>query len=305
MTIDTQELARRLDEEVGSGPPAPSIEADLRRGRARLRRRRAGEIVGGLAAASAIAALVGIVGLPGGSGSPGVAAAPQRSDAQIVAACAKAASGALADGRVQTRSSSREGTVATVLSADGSHWGDCQLPVGSDHGNDVMTVYPTSVTAKPAGTVRGVRKYLPWTLNTEPGDTASSLGPTDGFPTCHVSAPEETTAYAKAKSRCPYFELVWNDRRPPEVTRVEIVAPDGKHLSADVAGGYISLDYTGRMTPALRTRVAAGTFLEARSVTFFGPDGQRLVTDEHPMGGARGGRLSIADWPSLAYDDGA
>lgn len=304
MTLDIHELARQLDDEVGSGPPVPPIGADLRRGRARLRRRRAGEILGGLAVASAIATLVATVGIPGRSGTAGVAAAPQRTDAEIVAACSRAASGALADGSVQTRSSSREGTVATVLSADGSHWGDCQLPVGSDHGNEVMTVYPTSIEAKSAGTVHGVRKYVPWNLNTEPGDTASFLGPSDGFPTCRVTEPEETSAYAEAKSRCPYFELVWNDRRPPEVTRVELVAPDGKHLSADVSGGYISLDYTGRMTPALRAKVAEGGYLEARSVTFFGPDGQRLVADDHPMGGARPGRLSIADWPSLAYGDG-
>jgi hypothetical protein len=319
--MDPGEFADRMRASFGLEPPHPAVDADLAFGRRRLRRHRATVALGGLAVAAMVSggALAAPGVLPGaGPQDGGYAAAGEEPSAQeVVADCLGSGNYITAErgegitparlrerlgaARLVTTATTEERTVATLVSEDGAHWGDCQLASAPESGvKDYLAVYPTDVSF-PARKVRGVDAYEPH----DEADPRLEGTATPGVPnvqvTCVVGEPEETPEYNREGAACPTFTMTWNDRRPAEVAAVKVVSPDGKASWADVHEGYLSFAYTGEMTPEIAARVARGDYPGAKRVVFYDADGEVLVDDRDPGHLPGRGELSILSFPSLAW----
>ncbi len=318
-TLEPQDFAERLERSFGAEPGHAGVEQDLARGRRALRRQRALAGSGALAVAATVAAaVVAVPALLPGSGASTPVASGARSDAAVVRDCL-ANDHVLAGGpeqpemlrdevlatmgrpRLMTRADTGVTTVATVRSEDGAAWLDCTL---SDRDPDAVkafvTLYPTAVRF-PRADLGGVRGYQPHS-ESDPRLEGTATGPAPGFAvTCDIEEQEETAAYARAEARCPTYTLTWNDRRPAEVAAALVVAPDGTELHPDVRDGYVSLAWTGRMTPQIAEQVARGEQPDVRRVVFYDAAGRVLVDDRDPGHWPTRKHPGTENFPSLAW----
>jgi hypothetical protein len=318
-TMHPADFAERLDASFRAEPPHRDVASDVALGRRRLRRRRATVTLGALTAVAVIAGVGSAVPtlFPGSESRPAeVAADGEPSRAGIVSACMRAenvmarspwngsdqeAFALMGVPRLMTSAVSDNRVEATLLSEDGSRWGECQLGREPDNGvKSAMNIYPTDVSF-PARRLGGVPAYEPHDEADPRLEGTATAGVPNGQVTCVIAEPEETPEYYRAASACPTFTLFWNDRRPAEVAAVEVVAPDGVSTWADVRGGYVSLAYTGVMTPKLAERVRQGEQPVARRVVFYDSSGEVLVDDRNPGKLPQEGTISIANFPSLAW----
>ena len=165
---------------------------------------------------------------------------------------------------------------------------------------NARSVYPMAVTF-PERRVDGVDAYAPHD-EADPRLAATQTLPVPQFQvTCTVEQQEETAAWYREAAACPTYTLTWNDRRPAVVGHVGLTAPDGKELDADVRDGFVSLAYTGTMTPEVAAQVARGEIPQAKRITFYTEAGDLLVDDRDPGHIPQDGSLSIANFPSLAW----
>lgn len=321
-TLDPSELVDRLDHAFGAEPAHAAIEDDLRVARRRLRRHRVATSLGGLAVAGvAGAALLVVPGvLPHPAAGMQAASAPL-SDADVVNDCIGYNDGAdagsagdapnllpraqvrqrMGDAELMTRADSGEVTEATVRSQDRSWWIECTLSRREPDALKAFTrLYPTAVDF-PRTTVDGVRAWEPQSESDPRLEGTATPAVPQVAVTCDVADQEETSAWDQAASRCPTYTLVWNGRRPAEVGKVAVTAPDGKELDAVVRDGYVSLAYTGRMTPEMARAVARGEMPGARRVAFYTAGGKLLVDDRDPGHFPVDGHLAMANFPSLAW----
>lgn len=315
-SLDPAEFAERLDAAFGSEPGHAGIQADLARGRRRLRRHRAGNALASLAAVASVAAVVSV--LPGGGtgATTGPASTVTLSVQDIVDRCmqdenvlAHAVDNEapydsmriMGEPRLMTSAVTATRGEATLLSRDGTRWAECQWANSPDANvKDARAVYPMAVTF-PERRVDGVDAYAPHD-EADPRLAATQTLPVPQFEvTCTVEQQEETAAWYREAAACATYTLTWNDRRPAVVGHVGLTAPDGKELDADVRDGFVSLAYTGRMTPELAAQVARGEMPQAQRITFYTADGDLLVDDRDPGRTPQDGSLSIANFPSLAW----
>lgn len=317
-TMDPAEFAHRLDASFGVEPPHREVDSDLHLGRRRLRRRRATVALSGLAAAvvvSGAATLVpGLVRDPGQRGA--VAAGGTVSAEEIVATCMRkenvshygsgrslSESAALRlmgdEPTLMTSAVLANRTEATLRSEDGSYWGECQFRNEPDNGvKNTMNVYPTDVSF-PRQVVSGVSAYeAPYANDPRLEGTATVSIPDFETPCVSPLTDEDRWAF---DADCPQFTMHWNDRRPADVAAVRVTTPDGVQSWADVRRGYLSFTYTGRMTPKVSAKVAAGEAPGAQRVVFYDKEGNVLVDDRHPGHLPQDGSISIANFPSLAW----
>lgn len=326
-TLDPTEFAERLDRGFDREPAHAGIDADLRVARRRLRKHRAATSLGGLAVAAVTAgALLVVPGLLPHPGSEAQVASGAVSDADVVHDCvtwndhvsagAPDTQGDMTAGDIltrdqvvarmgaaelMTRADSGGETVATVRSEDGRYWIECTLwrRVGEPL-KAITVLYPTAVSF-PRTTVGGVRAYEPQTEN-DPRLSGTATPDIPGLRvTCDIQDREESHAYDLAESRCPTFRLTWNDRRPAEVAKVALTSPDGRELDADVRDGYLSLSYEGRVTPEIAETLARGDLVQVRHITFYDKDGNVLVDDRNVGAMPSPDRVSLENWPSLAW----
>lgn len=314
--MDTQDFAERLGLSFAGEPPHATVEDDVARGRRRLRRHRAVAAAGGLAvAAAAVGAVTGVAGLLPGPHSPTPVASGGVPDAAVVHDCLQVNERVsvgdhlvpraellerMGDARLMTRADAGDSTVATLRSEDRTQWLECRLSHREPAVKAITLLYPTAVSF-PHTTVGGVRAYEPHS-ESDPRLSGTATGPVPQFEVgCDVQQPEETAAWDREAAACPTYTLTWNDRRPAEVARVRVTAPDGRELDADVQQGYLSLAYTGTMTPGLRGQVAAGQTPQARRVTFYDRDGNVLVDDRDPGHLPTAADPGIESFPSLAW----
>lgn len=314
--MDPADFAERLDRSFGVEPPHREVASDVSVGRRRLRRRRASVALGGLAVAVVVSGAATVVPtlFPGtGSREGAVASGGQMSKAEIIATCMRKenvtayapwnaseeeALALMGEPRLLTSAVGDNRVEATLLSGDGTRWGECQFARKPDSGvKNAMSIYPTDVSF-PSRVVAGVHAYEP-AKPADPQLAGTSTPPVPQFETTCVS-PLEGAQRDAFDAKCPTFSLYWNDRRPAEVVAVEVVAPDGVSTWADVRGGYLSLAYTGDMTPEIAEHVARGETPGAERVVFYDKAGKVLVDDRDPGHLAGKGELSIRSFPSLA-----
>jgi hypothetical protein len=326
-TFDPAELASRLERSFGAEPPHAPIDADLRVARRRLRKQRAVTSLGGVAvAAVTTGALLVVPGLLPHPGSEAQVAAGAVSDADVIHDCVTwndhVSAGApdtqgrmtkddiltrdqvvtrMGAAELMTRADSGTQTVATVRSGDGRYWIDCTLERReSEPPKAITALYPTAVSF-PRTTVGGVRAYAPQS-ESDPRLSGTATPDIPGLQvTCDIDEPEESRAAALAASRCPTFRLTWNDRRPAEVAKVALTSPDGKEIDADVRDGYLSLSYEGRVTPEIADELARGDVVHVRHITFYDKDGNVLVDDRNVGAIPSADRVSLENFPSLAW----
>ncbi len=315
-TMDPAEFAHRLDASFGVEPPHREVESDLHLGRRRLRRRRATVALSGLAAAvvvSGAASLVpGLVRDPGEQGA--VAAGSTVSAEEIVATCMRKenvtayapwnaseekALELLGEPRLMTSAVTDNRVEATLLSEDGTRWGECQFARRPDSGvKNAMSIYPTGVSF-PERSIGGIDAYeAPYVNDPRLEGTATVSVPDFETPCVSPLTDEERWA---VDAKCPQFTMHWNDRRPADVAAVRVTTPDGVQSWADVRRGYLSFSYTGRMTPKISAQVATGEAPGAQRVVLYDKEGNVLVDDRHPGKLPQDGSISIANFPSLAW----
>lgn len=315
-TMDPAEFAHRLDASFGVEPPHREVVSDLHLGRRRLRRRRATVALSGLAAAvvvSGAATLVpGLVQDPGEQGA--VAAGGTVSAEEIVATCMRRenvsayapwnaseekALELLGEPRLMTSSVTDSRGEATLLSEDGTRWGECQFARRPDNGvKNAMSIYPTDVSF-PERRVGGIDAYE-HANEADPRLAGTATPPVPQFQTPCVSV-LQGSARDEFDAKCPEFTMFWNDRRPAEVAAVRVVTPDGVSTWADVRRGYVSFAYTAAMTPEIAEQVREGERPGALRVVFYDSAGGVLVDDRDPGHVPGEGELSIQSFPSLAW----
>jgi hypothetical protein len=202
--------------------------------------------------------------------------------------------------RLMTRADAGPVTLATLRAEDETVWLECSISRHEPALKVITLLYPTQV-GFPRTTIGDVRAYEP---HEESDDrlwgTATTPAPRFAVD-CDVEQPEETPEWSREAAACPTYTLTWNDRRPPEVARATVVAPDGRELEADVEDGYLSLAWSGRMTPELRDQLAAGNAPESRRVVFYDHDGAVLVDDRDPGHVPGENDPGIENFPSLAW----
>ena len=298
-SLDPAEFAERLDAAFGAEPGHAGIDADLARGRRRLRRHRAGTSLAALAAVSAVAGVASVLPTSGTGASAGPASTATPSTQDVVAPLhagrerARARRGQQAALRLDE---DHGGAAADDLRSDRDpRRGDAAVagrhplggvPVGQlpgrrrqEHPGDL----PDRPSRSPSVVVDGVDAYAPRS-ESDPRLAATQTPPVPQFEvTCNVEQPEETAAWYREAAACPTYTLTWNDRRPAVVGHVGLTAPDGKELDADVRDGFVSLAYTGhddaRGSPPWSR---AGRSPQAKRVTFYTAAGELLVDDRDP-----------------------
>ncbi len=318
--MDPQDFAERLERGFGLEPPHAAAEEDLGRGRRRLRRRRTGVSLAALATVGVIGAgaslLPGLLG-PGSAPDLAPAAGGEITPAEIVATCMSKenvlhvrgddyldedASQALmgAEPRLMTSAVLANRTEATLLSADGKYWGECQFRNAPDNGvKNAMGVYSTDVSF-PRATVAGVEAYEAPVVNDPRLEGTAVVSVPDLETPCPLVA-ERESEFAAEQAQCPQFTMHWNDRRPADVAAVRVTTPDGVETWADVRRGYVSFAYTGKMTPEIAEQVARGDEPGAQRIVFYDKEGKVLVDDREPGHLPQDGAISIANFPSLAW----
>jgi hypothetical protein len=318
-TLDPAEFAARLDRAFGTEPGHADLGTDLARGRRRLRRHRLVTGTGALAvtavAAAAVAAVPGVLPHPAARAQY---AAGALTDAQVVQDCLESNDHVLAggpgtagmpraevlatmgDARLMTRADTGPVTVATVRSEDGRSWMDCTLSRREPALKAITVLYPTAVHF-PRTTIGGTAAYEPH----DEADPRLAGTATPDIPTvqvtCDIAEQEETPAYRRAEAACPTYRITWNDRRPAEVGHVFVTTPDGKELTADVRDGYLSLAWTGPMTPAVARAFARGETPRVRHIAFYDDPGELLVDDRQVGAIPAPDRVTVQNWPSLAW----
>jgi hypothetical protein len=80
-----------------------------------------------------------------------------------------------------------------------------------------------------------------------------------------------------------------------------VTTPDGKELDADVREGYLSLAWTGPMTPEVARAFARGEAPRVRHIAFYDEAGELLVDDRQVSEIPAPDRVSIQNFPSLAW----
>jgi hypothetical protein len=315
--LDPTDFANDLERSFGAEPPHGSVTADLTRGRRRLRRHRLVTATGALAVVAVAAATVAAMPrvLPH-QASRAQYAAGAATDAQVVADCLQTNDRVSAyrdnvvsraellqrmgDAQLMSRADTGEITLATLRAEDRSAWLECTLSRRDPALKAITLLYPTDVTF-PRTLVGGVHAYEPH----DESDTRFSGTATPDIPTvqvtCDIVAPEETPAYHQAEAACPTYRITWNDRRPAEVGHVLVTTPDGKELDADVREGYVSLAWTGQMTPEVAQAFARGETPRVRHIAFFDQAGDLLVDDRRVGEIPAPGQISITNFPSLAW----
>ena len=256
-SLDPAELAARLDAAFGMEPGHAGIDADLARGRRRLRRHRAGTSLASLAAVAAVAGVVSVLPTSGTGATTGPASTAALSAQDIVDRCmqdenvlAHAVDNKppydsmkiMGEPRLMTFAVTATRGGATLLSQDGTRWAECQWASSPDAGvKNTRAIYPIDVTF-PERVVDGVDAYAPRSES----DPRLAATQTPGVPqfevTCNVEQPEETAAWYREAAACPTYTLTWNDRRPAVVGHVGLTAPDGKELDADVRDGKFAIE---------------------------------------------------------------
>lgn len=316
-SLEPSDFRARMEGAFGAEPGHADLDSDLRCGRRRLRRHRAGTSLALLSTVAVLAA--GASQLPTSGPQtqrePGPAAGGDlTSDEAIVATCmrkenvthwsdgrpvSESAALRLLGGtpRLMTAASSSSRVQATLLSEDGAFWGSCQFRTAPDDGvKNAMSVYSTGI-----GFPRtGVEAYEP----PRPGDP-------DLVPQVEPATPQletpcavgagSTSEAASLDAACDRFTVHWGDRRPAEVAAVRVTTPDGVSSWADVRRGYLSFAYAGEMTPELAARLARGERPGAQRVVFYDRDGAVLVDDRDPGRPAEEGEPDLGDYPSLAW----
>jgi hypothetical protein len=278
-------FADRIDDELRTAPPAPTVQAHVASGRRALRRRRVVNGAGALAVAMVIAGGAFAVTDLGGKGSADaqVATSAQPTAAEIVARCDGTQ---VSDGHrerlfgpgepeVLASATSSLHTRAVLRSADGRYWGDCMLR--NDEGGEFDS---------------GLSLY---SAEPERGD-----GYMFGYgPGCPLGAGETQ------KPGCDLFSFHMVDRRPPEVAEVEVVTADGQATRVRTNEGYFAIEVVGRLPEGVSLGVEERGFFEPmRSLAFYDASGKLLAV--HHMKGPRllggGDPTSIDEYPSLAGD---
>lgn len=317
--MDPADFAERLERSFSGEPPHAEVGSDLARGRRRLRRRRATTGLAGLGVAATVA--VGAVAVPALQPAP-PAAAPWASsgpvtDTELVRQCLEVNDRVTVGGRdhvvsraellqrmgaarLMTRADAGPTSVATVRAENGRAWLDCSVSRKEPALKVITLLYPSDVGFART-TVDGVRAYEPHD-ESDVRFSGTATSPVPRFAVdCDVEQPEETPEWFQEAAACPTYRLVWNDRRPPEVAHVQVTAPDGRELDADVQDGYVSLAHSAPMTPELRRQLAAGEVPRPRRIAFLDRDGDVLVEDRSPGHVPQDGTLSMANFPSLAW----
>ena len=312
-----QEFRERLQRGFGFEPPHGATTDDLARGKRRLRRHRLVTATGALAVAAVVAATVGFMpGVLPHQASRAQYAAGAATDAQVVQDCLQTNDRVSAyrdhvvsraellqrmgDARLMSRADTGEITVATLRAEDQSVWLECTLSRREAALKAITLLYPTDVSF-PRTVVGGVRAYEPH----EESDTRFSGTATPDIPNvqpgCLVDAPEETAEWGRAAAACSTYRITWNDRRPAEVDHVLVTTPDGKELDADVREGYVSLAWTGPMTPEVARAFARGETPRVRHIAFYDEPGDLLVDDRQVGEIPAPDRVTIQNFPSLAW----
>lgn len=318
--MDPAHFRERMHDTFGPEPAHAPVETDLRRGRSRLRRRRATSSLATLVAVG-VAGTGVAVGLssPGSSLGPtevAPAAQPEPTVADILAQCTTGENAYFVDGTGQrveqaavqllgtsptlmTSAVTDNRTQATLRSQDGRHWASCQFRNAPDNGvkND-LAVFPTEVSF-PRAAVDGAWAYEP-ARESDPRFQGGVNSPLPQLEVPCVNALDGAERRA-ANAACAEFTVTWNDRRPAEVAAVKVVTPDGEASWADVRRGYLSFAYTGEMTPEIAEQVARGEAPGAQRVVFYDADGDVLVDDRDPGAAPATGELSLEHFPSLAW----
>ncbi len=319
--MDPAHFGDRMADSFGVEPPHADLDADLVRGRRRLRRHRAAVALGGLTVAAVVSgAALAVPGALSGAlqaQEQGAVAAGGRVSAQeIVATCMRKenvmhldqAGRGVSEGatlrlmgkpRLMSSAVTDNRVEATLLSEDGTRWGECQFGRRPDNGvKHTMSVYPTDVSFT-RHVVSGVPAYeAPYVNDPRLEGTATVSVPDFETPCVSPLTDEERWA---VDAKCPQFTMHWNDRRPADVAAVRVTTPDGVQSWADVRRGYLSFTYTGRMTPKIAAQVAAGEAPGAQRVVFYDKEGNVLVDDRHPGHLPQDGSISIGNFPSLAW----
>ena len=316
--IEPVDFRERLNDSFGPEPAhAPSAD-DVRRGRRRLRRRRATVSLATFAAVGVVGTGVAMMPAPWSVEPAEVAPAaqPELTAAEILARCTTGENAFFLDGTGQkdegaavrllgenpglmTSAVIDNRTHATLRSEDGRYWGSCQFRNVPEAGvKNALAVYRTAVDF-PRATVGGVQAYQPATE----ADSRFVGGPDSPLPRLEVPCVSPLTDEDRwaVDAECPEFTMTWNDRRPAEVAEVKVVTPDGKASWADVDEGYVSFAYTGDMTPEIAAQVARGDYPGAKRVVFYDAAGDVLVDDRDPGQVPGRGKLSILSFPSLAW----
>ena len=263
MSMNTDEFRQRLEREFGNEPTQPPVAADLAAGQRRLRRKRMTTIGGGLATLAALtAAAVGVSNL--GETESGVrvaAGASLESKPDVLSICTNSSnasnagklvmfSPAAGDPELVTLSTSTLGASAIVRSGDGKTWADCFIR--SDPGAEFSS---------------GLRIYK---VSKDEGFMGHAWGPG-----CPMIGDE-------LEPGCDKFHVMWADRRPSQVARVEIETIDGVKTDADVAQGYLAFDYVGQL-PEGYDIDADGMMMDVevfREITFYDAQGTVLARQD-------------------------
>jgi len=316
--LDPADFADRLNDSFGTEPLHAPFADDVRRGRKRLRRRRATASLATLAAVGVVGTGVATMQTPSSVRPAEVAPAaqPELTEAEILAQCSTGENALFLGGTGQkdegaavrllgerptlmTSAVIDDRTHATLLSEDGEYWGECQFRNAPEAGvKNALAVYATAVDF-PRRTVAGVQAYRP----ADEADPRFTGGPDARLPHFEVPCVSLLTDEERwaVDAKCPEFTMTWNDRRPAEVVAVKVVTPDGKASWADVREGYLSFAYTGRMTPKIAAQVTTGEEPGAQRVVFYDKEGNVLVDDRHPGHLPQDGSISLANFPSLAW----
>lgn len=318
--MDPADFRERMHDTFGPEPGHAPVDADLRRGRSRLRRRRATSSLATLVAVGVVGTGVAM-GTAGPGSAPGLtevapAAQPEPTAAEILAECTTGENAYFVDGtgqRVEQAAVQLLGTSptlmtsavidnrthATLRSEDGRYWASCQFRNAPDNGvkND-LAVFPTAVDF-PRTTLEGVPAYEPG----RPTDRRFQGGVDSPLPSLEVPCANALDGAERwaADAACSEFTMTWNDRRPADVAAVKVVTPDGEASWAEVREGYLSFAYTGEMTPEIAEQVARGEAPGAQRVVFYDADGEVLVDDRDPGVAPDAGALSLENFPSLAW----
>jgi hypothetical protein len=316
--MDPSDFRERLNDSFGPEPRQAAASDDVRRGRRRLRWRRATTSLAALAAVGVVGTGVAMLPTPSTVRPAEVAPAaqPELTAVEILAQCSTGENALFVDATGQKEEADAvrllggrptlmtsavidNRTHATLRSEDGRYWGSCQFGNAPESGvKNALAVYPTAVDF-PRRTVAGVQAYQ----RADEADPRFTGGLDSPVP--HLEVPCVSLLSGKerwvADAECPQFTMTWNDRRPADVAAVKVVTPDGKASWADVREGYLSFAYTGDMSPEIAAQVARGEAPGAKRVVFYDADGEVLVDDRNP-GHVPGSReLSIIDFPSLAW----
>ncbi|MGN6574363.1 MAG: hypothetical protein ACTHKG_01625 [Nocardioides sp.] len=316
-TLDPTDFASDLERSFGFEPPHGSVTADLARGRRRLRRHRLVTATSALAVAAVAAATVSLIyGVLPHRVSNARYAAGAATDALVVQDCLQTNDRVSAyrdhvvsreellqrmgDARLMSRADTGEMTLATLRAEDRSVWLECTLSRREPALKAITLLYPTDVSF-PRTVVGGVPAYEPH----DESDTRFSGTATPNIPTvqpgCVVEAPEETAEWGLDAAACPTYRITWNDRRPAEVGHVALTTPDGKELDADVREGYLSLAWTGPMTPEVARAFARGEAPRVQHIAFYDESGGLLVDDRRVGAVPTPDRVALENFPSLAW----